>query len=77
MFKTVSQDVKNQRMSVCKTCAEYNSMVKTCKQCGCFMPAKATFAVSSCPLNKWESAAGGEDFINLVEEAILKTWNEK
>lgn len=40
------------------------------------MPAKATFAVSTCPLDKWGSAPAGQDLINKIEELILESWNK-
>lgn len=43
------------RMAICKACDEYNNIIKTCKVCGCFMPAKVEFKDQRCPLNppKW------------------------
>jgi len=39
------------RLEICGTCSEYKDC--KCSQCGCFMPFKARFQVSICPLNKW------------------------
>ena len=42
------------RMDICKECDRYNSKVKSCKECGCFMPAKVLLKKSFCPLLKWK-----------------------
>jgi hypothetical protein len=39
------------RMSICKTCDDFNNIMKTCKVCGCFMPAKVEFKDQKCPKN--------------------------
>ena len=44
----------NARATICKDCEEYNSTIKTCKNCGCFMPAKIIFVSSKCPKDKWQ-----------------------
>jgi hypothetical protein len=40
------------------------------------MPAKATFAISECPLDKWGTSPAGTDLINKIEEMILESWNK-
>ncbi len=41
------------------------------------MPAKAMFASSECPDNKWTTAPAGENLINKIEEMILESWNKQ
>ena len=41
------------RMDLCERCDLYNLHSKRCKECGCFMLAKAKFNASSCPIGKW------------------------
>ena len=41
------------RMEICFECERYNSKLKYCKECGCFMPAKTIFKDVKCPLGKW------------------------
>jgi hypothetical protein len=77
MFKTVSQEVKLERMSICNQCESFASTMSTCKQCGCYMPAKTTFASSECPDKKWTTAPAGENLINKIEEMILESWNKQ
>jgi hypothetical protein len=76
MLKTVSEEVKLSRMTICNSCDDLNTTVKTCKQCGCYMPAKASFASASCPVGKWKTAEPGQNLINKIEEMILESWNK-
>lgn len=75
MFKTVSEAVKLQRLKICNSCDDFNKKIKTCKQCGCYMPAKTMFVVSECPLSKWKSSVPGTDLINQIDDVIFKYWN--
>lgn len=43
----------NIRYEICTVCDKFNSTFKTCKECGCFMPAKTLVPGSRCPLDKW------------------------
>ena len=40
------------------------------------MPAKSTFASSTCPDNKWTISEPGQNLINKIEEMILDSWNK-
>jgi hypothetical protein len=55
-----------ERYEICKMCEEFSS-VKTCKSCGCFMPAKVTIIRSRCPLGKW-GASDSTDKSNLTDK---------
>ncbi len=77
MFKTVSEEVKLYRMSICNSCNDFNQTIKTCKHCGCYMPAKSTFASSTCPQEKWTTSEPGQNLINKIEEMILESWNKQ
>jgi hypothetical protein len=77
MFKTVGEEIKLERLSICNSCEDFNKTIKTCKQCGCYMPAKSMLAASSCPSNKWLETSPGRDLINTLEEMILESWNKK
>lgn len=76
MFKTVDQRTKRNRLEICKTCNLFNINFKTCKECGCYMPAKATFASTECPQGKWKESEPGQNLINKIEEMILESWNK-
>jgi hypothetical protein len=43
----------DERYAVCKNCIFFWSIMKSCKKCGCFMPAKTKIKASECPLGKW------------------------
>jgi hypothetical protein len=40
------------------------------------MPAKVTFAGTSCPEKKWSIAEPGDSIINKIEDKILDMWNK-
>ena len=52
-FKKELLDLAEGRMTVCKECDRYNSKLKLCKECMCFMPAKTLWTGQICPLDKW------------------------
>lgn len=57
--KYVPDEVYNERLATCETCVFYTKMSpRRCKQCNCWMKAKALFAHSYCPLHKWEQWEG-------------------
>lgn len=41
------------RMEICKGCDRFNSFLKICKECGCFMPGKTLMKGARCPQDKW------------------------
>lgn len=43
----------SERYELCKSCVHFNATLKTCKLCGCFLPAKTKLKGSQCPLKKW------------------------
>jgi hypothetical protein len=47
----VSSDVRHARLAQCHACEQYRCGF--CSQCGCWMAAKATLAMSTCPLDRW------------------------
>jgi len=77
MFKTVSQKTKQQRLEICESCELFIKKVSMCKSCGCYMPAKAMFAISECPEGKWLENEPGQNLINKIEEMILKSWDNE
>jgi hypothetical protein len=76
MFKTVDQKIKQERMTICRSCEYFNHSFSTCQECGCYMPAKATFASAECPQGKWKESEPGQNLINTIEEMILESWNK-
>jgi hypothetical protein len=49
------KELKNKRLTICKTCPYLNIHLNSCSVCGCFLPAKASDPASTCPKNKWEN----------------------
>lgn len=49
----VSESVSSQRMSICKSCEDFNNKTSQCRRCGCFMSAKTKLKHGSCPIGKW------------------------
>jgi hypothetical protein len=49
----VTEEVSNERYSICKGCPEFVNLTKQCKKCGCFMVAKTRLEAATCPLGKW------------------------
>lgn len=54
-----SQELINNRYSICLSCERYNPTDKQCNECGCNISNKKIFlnklawADQKCPLNKW------------------------
>lgn len=48
----VNESLPQMRFGVCAKCPELTQM-KTCRKCGCFMPAKVGVVKATCPLGKW------------------------
>ena len=49
----VKDEVKKDRMDVCKKCDYYHAKQNRCKHCGCFLEHKVKFRISECPIGKW------------------------
>jgi hypothetical protein len=55
-FISVSNNIKEERLSICKNCEFYNQTNPdnpTCNKCGCFLKIKTGWASEKCPINKW------------------------
>jgi hypothetical protein len=49
--KTVTREVREERLSICKMCPQYDGT--RCIQCGCFIAAKTWVPHEKCPAGKW------------------------
>lgn len=49
----VSEEIKNQRLEICRKCEKYDAQQVRCIECGCFLESKTSFSLDSCPLGKW------------------------
>lgn len=46
------RELAQSRIETCIEC-EHFTPVKSCTQCGCYMPAKTKVVNANCPLKKW------------------------
>lgn len=53
----VSDEIKENRMQICRECDHYDSEQIRCKECGCMLEYKTRFSLDSCPLKKWEESS--------------------
>jgi hypothetical protein len=57
MLKTstemASDELQEERYSICKGCPKFIKSTSQCKECGCFMAMKTSLLQATCPLNKW------------------------
>lgn len=66
----VNDAIFEQRMAICRSCDKYDESQQRCRECGCFLPAKARGILDSCPLRKWSEDESGwaENFENVVKQ---------
>ncbi len=69
----VNDEVYKERMTICKSCDRYDEFENRCRECGCYLPAKAKIILDSCPLNKWDVDASNwdEKFANIQNDMGL------
>jgi hypothetical protein len=48
----VSKEVQQTRMSLCRECEHFDSLLARCKICGCFLEAKTRLAGFHCALDQ-------------------------
>jgi hypothetical protein len=51
--QSTTAEKRKKRLDICNGCEYFFKHTKTCKQCMCFMPVKASLKNSRCPLYKW------------------------
>lgn len=49
----VTEEIYNQRITICNGCEFFIKDSKRCTQCGCFMEAKTRLKKVFCPIHKW------------------------
>lgn len=59
---TVDESSYRIRLEMCGNCEIYDQGKEVCKHmsCGCYMPTKAWWRTSKCPLAKWPEDTSGE-----------------
>lgn len=50
-----------ERMKICIECDRFDATLSQCRECGCFMKAKAKMPSAVCPINKWGRYKDGEN----------------
>ena len=53
-MKNVDDSIYIERTSICKDCEFLVKERNACEKCGCYIPIKARWEVSKCPINKWK-----------------------
>lgn len=71
---TVSDEIKQTRLNICKICDKYDEEPNRCIECGCFLEYKTGFALDSCPLGKWGESK--DDWMNGKFDELLNKINE-
>lgn len=66
----VSDEVAEERLSICKQCEYYDGEQGRCKECGCFLEHKVKWSLDSCPLEKWSSS--DKDWTNQKYDEVLE-----
>ena len=51
--ENIVQELKEERMEVCKKCEHYSARQVRCKECGCWLVQKIKFTNSKCPIDRW------------------------
>jgi hypothetical protein len=62
----VSEEISEERLSICRECPEFIKATSQCKECGCIMNLKTKLPNASCPLGKWNTVSINS--INFKEE---------
>lgn len=52
-LEQVSEEVKQERTSICNTCPYLDKENFKCNHCGCYLKYKTAWSTSSCPIGKW------------------------
>lgn len=50
----LSEEERNVRYDICKSCEFLIHATNQCSKCGCFMAAKTYLPYTRCPIGKWE-----------------------
>jgi len=66
----VSDETYKERIMTCKGCDKYNELENRCRECGCYVPAKAKIILDSCPLNKWKEE--NSNWENIFQEMVTE-----
>ena len=66
----VANEVYKERISICKSCEHYLSLLGNCAICKCFMKVKSRIAPMECPKGKWLKTTKLENPKDLPKDII-------
>lgn len=49
----LSEEERNVRYDICKSCEHFVSLTNQCTKCGCIMAVKTYLPLAECPVGKW------------------------
>lgn len=58
------------RLDICNSCDKLRDN-NTCKECGCYMPAKTHLPFTKCPLNKWNRTNSVYDSDEIISISVF------
>lgn len=47
------EELKEERLAICRQCPYFYAKLQKCRKCGCIMPLKTRLKNASCPVHKW------------------------
>ena len=76
----VTNEVYEDRMSICKGCVYYSSILGNCTVCKCFMKIKSRISSQSCPQKYWDKTSevikAPDDLPEEIIAEILDLWKD-
>ena len=51
----VTNEIRKERLDICKKCLHFFKPTGNCKKCGCFMRVKTSLSFTECPIGLWQS----------------------
>ena len=75
----VPNEIYEDRITICKSCVYYSSILGNCTICKCFMKVKARIAPMACPQKYWDKTTEVETPESLPQEIvdeILDMWKD-
>tara|TARA_R100001132_G_C3183215_1_gene38731 strand:- start:4 stop:408 length:405 start_codon:yes stop_codon:yes gene_type:complete len=76
----VTNEVYEDRMSICKGCVYYSKILGNCTVCKCFMKIKSRIASQSCPQKYWDKTSevikAPDDLPEEIIAEILDLWKD-
>ena len=75
----VPNEIYEDRITICKSCVYYSSILGNCTICKCFMKVKARISSQHCPQKYWDKTTEVETPESLpqeIVEEILDMWKD-